>query len=78
MLELVDLIQNGYVSKQRQKLIDQERIGPYLRPSVVFKDSNDVPPVSKKRKAQTSEDMTDGSKRIKANEDEEEVAVTQV
>ena len=77
MLELVDLIQNGYVSKQRQKLIDQERIGPYLRPNVVFKDSNGVPPVSKKRKG-TSEDVTDGQKRIKANEEEDEVEVTEV
>jgi len=71
VLELVDLIQNGYVSKQRQKLIDQERIGPYLRPNVVFKDSNGVPTVSKKRKAETTDDVTDGQKRLRAEEEEE-------
>jgi len=36
IIELVNLIQNGYVSNRRQKLIHQERIGPYLRPEVIF------------------------------------------
>lgn len=67
VLELVDLIQNGYVSARRQKLIDQERIGPYLRPDVIFKDSaaasSSSVAVSKKRKA--GDDVKDGNKKAK-------------
>lgn len=49
VLQLVELIQNGFVSAKRQKMIDQERIGPYLRPQVIFKGS-----AKKKRKAASS------------------------
>ncbi|KAL7534816.1 hypothetical protein ACHAXR_008392 [Thalassiosira sp. AJA248-18] len=64
VLELVDLIQNGYVSNKRQQLIDQEHIGPYLRPEVIFKDSGN----KKKRKAAPSDDSSSGDKKIKAEE----------
>merc|ERR1712238_346220 len=47
VLELVDLIQNGYVSQKRQQQIDKARIGPYLRPEVLFKNSPGA--ASKKR-----------------------------
>lgn len=64
MLDLVDLIQNGFVSAKRQKMIDDASIGPYLRPEVVFSEASSG---KKKRKAASSEDMTGDDKKLKAS-----------
>jgi len=58
VLELVDLIQNGYVSNKRQQIIDQAKIGPYLRPKEIFKSSTNSAS-NKKRKAASSDDGND-------------------
>mmetsp|Transcript_34320 Transcript_34320/g.61617 ORF Transcript_34320/g.61617 Transcript_34320/m.61617 type:complete len:897 (-) Transcript_34320:68-2758(-) len=64
VLELVQLIQDGFVSQRRQKLIEEERIGPYLRPEVIFKGSTAG---NKKRKAASapSDDVSDDDKKPK-------------
>ena len=64
MLELVDLIQNGFVSAKRQKMIDDASIGPYLRPEVVFSEASSG---KKKRKAESRDDMTGDDKKLKAS-----------
>jgi len=65
VLELVDLIQNGYVSNKRQRLLDEVKIAPYLRPEVIFKGST----AGRKRKmASKNIDDSDGDKPIKAEQ----------
>ena len=60
VLELVDLIQSGYVSKKRQKIINEAKIAPFLKPEVIFKESE---PASTKRKAAPSDDVSGGGKK---------------
>lgn len=67
VLELVELIQTGFVSFRRQKMIDKSKIGPYLRPEVIFKGS--MPAVSKKRKTAASwDDLRNQNKRAKTED----------
>ena len=60
VVELVDLLQNGFVSNKRQQLIDSVNIGYYLKPEVIYKEDG-----SKKRKG---DDMTGQNKKLKAEE----------
>ena len=59
VVELVELIEKGYVSTKRQKIIDQSKIAPHLKPSVVYNNKN-------KRKAGGG--MSSGVKKLKASD----------
>mmetsp|Transcript_42990 Transcript_42990/g.91412 ORF Transcript_42990/g.91412 Transcript_42990/m.91412 type:complete len:933 (+) Transcript_42990:300-3098(+) len=63
VVELVDLIQNGFVSAKRQRQIDRERIGPHLRPEVIFEDrvASSASAGGKKRKAAEASPSDDAS-----------------
>jgi len=61
VVELVDLLQNGFVSNKRQQLIDSVNIGYYLKPEVIYKEGAG----SKKRKG---DDMAGQNKKLKAEE----------
>jgi len=60
VVELVDLLQNGFVSNKRQQLIDSVNIGYYLKPEVIYKEDG-----SKKRKGG---EMAGQNKKLKAEE----------
>ncbi|KAL7551053.1 hypothetical protein ACHAWF_017321 [Thalassiosira exigua] len=63
VLELVDLLENGYVSLKRQQIIERERIGPYLTSNVILKGLE--PSRNKKRKVEPDE-RSRGVKKAKA------------
>ena len=72
VLELVASIRDDCLSQQRQKIIERTKIGPYLRPEVIYAEQERVCDTSNDKKRKVDIDISDGEKKFRVDSMTEE------